>query len=75
MIHDKLLGPTLGAAAVVNFVAQGLIATLPVLVFRRYGADAKIVGYLFAAFGAGALIGSIVASQIISGVRGEFAIP
>ena len=65
LIHDKLLGPTLGAAAVVNFVAQGLIAALPVLVFRRYGADAKIVGYLFAAFGAGALVGSIVASQIV----------
>jgi MFS family permease len=65
LIHDKLLGPTLAAAAVVNFVAQGLIATLPVLVFRRYGADAKIVGYLFAAFGAGALAGSILASQIV----------
>jgi MFS family permease len=65
VIHDKLLGPTLGAAAVVNFVAQGLIATLPVLVYRRYGADAKIVGYLFAAFGAGALIGSVLASQVV----------
>ncbi|TMK62388.1 MAG: MFS transporter [Actinobacteria bacterium] len=51
LVHDRLLGPTLAAAAVVNFVAQGLVATLPVLVFRRYGADAKVVGFLFAAFG------------------------
>src|SRR5262249_25093576 len=65
LIHDRLLGPTVGAAAVVNFVAQGLVATLPVLVFRRYGADAKIVGFLFAAFGAGALVGSILASQVV----------
>jgi MFS family permease len=65
LFHDKLLRPTMAAAAVVNFVAQGLIAALPVLVFRRYGADAKIVGYLFAAFGAGALAGSILASQIV----------
>jgi MFS family permease len=65
VIHDKLLRPTLTAAAVVNFVAEGLVATLPVLVYRRYGADAKIVGYLFAAFGAGALIGSILASQVV----------
>jgi predicted MFS family arabinose efflux permease len=65
LIHDRLLGPTLAAAAVVNFVAQGLVATLPVLVFRRYGADAKIVGFLFAAFGGGALAGSILASQVV----------
>ena len=65
VFHDRLLGPTLGAAAVVNFVAEGLVATLPVLVFRRYGADAKIVGFLFAAFGAGALLGSILASQVV----------
>jgi len=65
LVHDRLLGPTLAAAAVVNFVAQGLVATLPVLVFRRYGADAKVVGFLFAAFGGGALAGSILASQIV----------
>ena len=51
VLGDRLLGPTLLVAAVLNFVAQGLVATLPVLVFRRYGADAKIVGFLFAAFG------------------------
>jgi predicted MFS family arabinose efflux permease len=65
VVRDKLLGPTLAAAAVLNFVAQGLVATLPVLVFRRYGADAKIVGFLFAAFGGGALGGSILAAGIV----------
>jgi predicted MFS family arabinose efflux permease len=60
-----LLGPTFAAAGVLNFVVQGLVATLPVLVFRRYEADAKIVGFLFAGFGAGALGGSIVASQLV----------
>jgi predicted MFS family arabinose efflux permease len=63
--RDRLLGPTLVAAAFINFVAQGLIAMLPVLVFRRYDADAKVLGFLFAAFGAGALLGSIWASQIV----------
>ena len=63
-IRDRLLGPTMLAAAVLNFVAQGLVATLPVLVFRRYGADAKIVGFLFAAFGAGALGGSALAAAL-----------
>ena len=65
LARDRLLGPTLAAASILNLVAQGLIATLPVLVVRRYGADAKIVGFLFAAFGGGALIGSVIASQIV----------
>jgi MFS family permease len=65
LARDRLLGPTLAAASLLNLVAQGLIATLPVLVVRRYGADAKIVGFLFAAFGGGALIGSVLAAQIV----------
>jgi MFS family permease len=65
LARDRLLGPTLAAAAVLNFVGQGLVATLPVLVFRRYGADAKILGWFFAAFGGGALAGSILASQLV----------
>ena len=65
VVHDRLLGPTLVAAAFINFVAQGLIAMLPVLVLRRYDADAKVLGFLFAAFGAGALLGSIWVSQIV----------
>jgi predicted MFS family arabinose efflux permease len=68
VMRDKLLGPTLLVAAVLNFVAQGLVATLPVLVFRRYGADAKIVGFLFAAFGGGALAGSVLAAGIVKKV-------
>jgi predicted MFS family arabinose efflux permease len=65
VVRDKVLGPMMAAAAFINFVAQGLIAMLPVLVFRRFDADAHIVGYFFAAFGAGALIGSLVAAQVV----------
>jgi MFS family permease len=65
LARDRLLGRTLAAASILNLVAQGLIATLPVLVVRRYGADARIVGFLFAAFGAGALVGSVIASQVV----------
>jgi MFS family permease len=65
VVRDKLLGPMMAAAAFINFTAQGLIAMLPVLVVRRFDADPKIVGFFFAAFGAGALIGSLVAAQIV----------
>jgi predicted MFS family arabinose efflux permease len=34
-------------------------------VYRRYGADAKVLGFLFAAFGAGALLGSIGAAGVV----------
>jgi MFS family permease len=65
VVRDRLLGPTLVAAAFINFVAQGLIAMLPVLVLRRYDADAKVLGFLFASFGAGALLGSLWVSQVV----------
>jgi MFS family permease len=68
VMRDRLLRPIFVVAPVLNFVAQGLVATLPVLVFRRYGADAKIVGFLFAAFGAGALGGSVLAATIVKKV-------
>ena len=55
----------MGSAAFINFAAQGLIAMLPVLVVRRFDADSTIVGFFFAAFGAGALGGSILASQLV----------
>jgi MFS family permease len=68
VVRDRLLGPSLLTAAVLNFAAQGLIASLPVLVYRRYGADTKVLGFLFAAFGAGALIGSLGVAGIVKKV-------
>jgi MFS family permease len=65
VVRDPLLGPMMAAAAFINFVAQALIAMLPVLVVRRFDADAKIVGFLFSAFGAGALLGSVIAVSIV----------
>lgn len=66
--RDRLLGPSLAAAAVLNFVAQGLVASLPVLVYRRFDADTKILGLLFAAFGAGALVGSLAVAGVVKKV-------
>jgi MFS family permease len=63
--RDRLLGPMMIAAAFINFAAQGLLATLPVLALRRFDADPKIAGFFFSAFGAGALIGSLLAAQLV----------
>jgi len=65
LLHHRLLGPMLAAASFINFAAQGLLALIPVIVLRRYDADPKIVGFCFAAFGAGALFGSLVAAQLV----------
>jgi predicted MFS family arabinose efflux permease len=45
-----------------------LSASLPVLAFDRYG-DAKVVGWLFAAFGLGGLIGTLAAFQLVKRVE------
>ena len=65
VVRDPLLGPMMAAAAFMNFIAQALVAMLPVLVVRRFDEDPKIVGFLFAGFGAGALIGSIIAANVV----------
>jgi predicted MFS family arabinose efflux permease len=65
VVRDNLLGPMMAAAAFINFVAQGLFAMLPVLVLRRFDENPKILGFFFAAFGAGALIGSLIAAQVV----------
>jgi MFS family permease len=67
--RDRLLGPMLASAAFINFIAQGLFAMLPVLVLRRFDANPRILGFLFASFGAGALLGSLAAAQIVRKVQ------
>jgi predicted MFS family arabinose efflux permease len=65
VLRDRVLRPMMAAAAVINFVAQALFGAIPVLVLRRYDADPKILGFCFAAFGGGALAGSLVAAQVV----------
>jgi len=69
VIRDRLLGPTLAAAAFINFVAQGLFVMLPVLAVRRFDESPRIAGFFYASFGAGALLGSLGAAQIVRKVK------
>jgi len=68
LAHDRLLGPVMLAACGINLVAQGLIVAVQGLAYFRYGQDAHVVGYLFAAFGIGALAGAVVAQQLAAKV-------
>lgn len=44
---------------------QAIFVALPVLVVVRYDADPRIVGFLFAAFGVGAVLGNVVAYRLV----------
>jgi MFS family permease len=66
--HDKLLGPLLVAACGINLVAQGLIVSLQVLVVRNYDQSPHVLGWIFAGFGIGAVLGSIAVSKLVQSV-------
>jgi MFS family permease len=64
LLHDALMGPLTIVVVLLNALGQMLSASLPVLAFERYG-DAKVAGLLFAAYGLGALIGTLAAYQLV----------
>jgi MFS family permease len=64
LLHDSLLGPIMVASCALNFVAQGLILGVQAVDIFRYHESGNVLALLFAGFGVGALIGSIVAQQL-----------
>ncbi len=64
LARDQLLGRLMIAACALNFVVQGLLIGIQALAYFRYDADAKVLGYLFGAFGVGALCGALAAQQL-----------
>ena len=65
LMRDGLLGPIVIVACALTFFVQGLTVGLQALAFFRYDADARVLGYLFAALGAGALVGAIAAQLLV----------
>jgi MFS family permease len=63
LVRDPLLGPMLVVAVLLNLVVQGLVIGVDVLGFYRYD-SAHVLGFLFAGFGVGALLGAVVAQQL-----------
>jgi len=67
LLRDALMGPLAGVIILLNAFGQMLGASLPVLAFVRYG-DAKVAGWLFAAYGFGGLVGTALAFQLVKKV-------
>jgi MFS family permease len=64
LLGDSLLGPIMIAACAINFVAQGIVLGVQAVAYFRYHQSAHVLGFLFAGFGVGALLGAIVAQQL-----------
>ena len=65
IFRDPLLRILAITALFLNMFGQMLSASLPVLAFDEYDESSKIAGLFFAAFGAGSLLGAILAVKLV----------
>jgi predicted MFS family arabinose efflux permease len=65
LARDRVLGPATLTVILLDAAFGALFTSLPALAFIRFHRDVQIVGWLFAAFGIGALAGSILAMKAL----------
>ena len=61
VFSDRFLGPVSAIVVLTGFLGAGLSAGLPVYAFDEFDGSARIAGLFYAALGAGALAGTLVA--------------
>ncbi|HET7745489.1 MAG TPA: MFS transporter [Gaiellaceae bacterium] len=61
LVHDRLLAPIAVVVVGFGFLTAGLSAGLPVYAYDEFDGSSRIAGFFFAAVGAGAVVGSILA--------------
>jgi MFS family permease len=69
MARDRLLRLWTPAFTVIDICWQLLFASLPVLVVSSYHANPRTLGWLFGAFGGGALVGALVSMPVVRRVE------
>lgn len=65
LLRDRLLRVLGFSAMVANGLGMMLAAGLPVLAYEEYGQSSRVAGAFFAAFGVGAVVGSVVAVKLV----------
>jgi Na+/melibiose symporter-like transporter len=65
VLRDPLLRAMGITSLVVNMFGQMLAASLPVLAYESFGGSSRVAGIFFAAFGAGAVVGSVAAMRVV----------
>ena len=68
LLKDDVLGAFTVTLVLFGLLSSALFASIPVLAYERYDGDPRVAGSLFAAFGAGALLGNVVAFRMFSRV-------
>jgi MFS family permease len=65
LLRDRLLRSVGVTSLILNMFGQMLSAGLPVLAYAEYGGSSRLAGAFFASFGAGAVIGSVIAVRVM----------
>jgi MFS family permease len=65
LLRDPLMRRLMPTALVLNALGQLLAISLPVLAFEEFGGSSRVAGVFFAAFGAGAVVGSLIALKVV----------
>jgi predicted MFS family arabinose efflux permease len=61
LVGDRLLGPIAAVVVVFGLLSAGLSAGLPFYAYEEFDGSSRVAGLFYAALGAGAVVGSIVA--------------
>jgi MFS family permease len=69
LAHDRLLGPMTLTLIVLDGSANALAVAIPLLAFTRYDKDPHVAALVFAAFGVGAIIGSVAVMKLVDRFR------
>ena len=65
LARDPVLGPLTLTVILLDTAFAALLLSMPALAFVRYDRDPHVAGWLFAIFGVGALVGSLLAMRLL----------
>jgi MFS family permease len=65
LARDRLLGPMTLTVIVLDGAANGISVAVPLLAFTRYHQNPHIAGWIFTAFGIGAISGSVLVVKLL----------
>jgi MFS family permease len=68
LVHDRLLAPMGVTMVVFGLFSAGLSAGLPVYAFDEFDGSSRIAGLFYAALGAGAIVGTVLAVLVVRSV-------
>ena len=65
LVRDRLLGPMTLTVIVLDGAANGIGVAVPLLAYTRYDRNPHIAGWIFTAFGIGAIAGSVLVMRLL----------